>query len=194
MKPRNANLAARPTIALLTLLLFAPAGSFAADEPASVQTDYHNAVERLSGVVQEELDRGIISGVSIALVDGERVALAAGFGLADKAREVPATATTVYRVGSISKLFTALAAMQLVEQGRFELDVPITRYLPDFRIEIPFEHAEPPTLRQLMCHRSGMVREAPVGGYLDDSQPGIDATVASLQSCALVNPPNTKTR
>ncbi len=185
-------------IALLSILLAAPAGLFAADETADAMplgtTDYGGAIEQLTTIVQEELGRGIIAGVSIALVDDQRVVLATGFGWTDKTRKTPATATTIYRVGSISKLFTALAAMQLVEQGKLDLDAPITRYLPEFRIEVPFDNAGPITLRQLMCHRSGMVRESPVGGYLDGSEPGIEATIASLQSCALVNPPNTKTR
>ena len=84
--------------------------------------------------------------------------------------------------------------MQLAEQERIDIDAPITDYLADFHIVIPFEGASPVTLRQLMCHRSGMVRESPVGGYLDGSEAGIAASIASLEPCVLVNPPNTKTR
>ena len=79
--------------------------------------------------------------------------------------QTPATAETVYRVGSVSKLFTDLAVMQLVEQGRLDLDAPVTRVLPEFAPRNPFN--APITLRQLMSHRSGLVREPPVGHYFD---------------------------
>ena len=127
------------------------------------------------------------------VVDGQ-VVHAAGYGLADLDKGVAATADTIYRAGSISKLFNAVAAMQLVEQGKLDLDAPIERALPEFRITVPFAGAAPITARQLLCHRSGMIRESPVGGYLDPSQPTVTATVASVAGCALVNPPNSKTR
>jgi len=84
--------------------------------------------------------------------------------------------------------------MQLVEQGRLDLDAPVGRYDPDFAIVVPFDDAGPITLRQLLCHRSGMIRESPVGGYFDATDPGIEATLRSTAPCVLVNPPNTKTR
>ncbi|MBN2024993.1 MAG: beta-lactamase family protein [Pirellulales bacterium] len=156
--------------------------------------DYRPAIASLERVVQEELRRGTIVGVSVALVDGQDTVFVEGFGLADPEGARPATAETIYRVGSISKLFTAVAAMQLVEQGKLDLDAPIEEYLPEFRIEVPFDGAGPITARTLMCHRSGMVREAPVGGYFDPNEPTVAQTVSSIASCALVNPPNTQTR
>ena len=84
--------------------------------------------------------------------------------------------------------------MQLVEQGKLDLDAPIESYGPHFKLIVPFENAPPITLRQLLCHRSGMIRESPVGGYFDFKEPGLAETVASIRSCVLVNPPNTKTR
>ncbi len=152
------------------------------------------AAKRLDVIVAAELQDGILPGVSVAwVVDGQLVH-AAGYGQADAARQIPATADTIYRAGSISKLFTAVAAMQQVEQGKLSLDAPIQQALPSFHIAMPFADPTPITIRQLLCHRSGMIRESPVGGYLDASQPTIAATVASVAQCALVNPPNTKTR
>lgn len=152
------------------------------------------AKARYAQLVAIELGRQVLPGVSIAwIVDGE-VVHTAGFGLADEAQQIPATADTIYRAGSISKLFNAVAAMQLVEQGKLELDAPIQRGLPEFHIVDPFDTPSVITIRQLLSHRSGMVRESPVGGYLDPSQPTVEATVASVAGCVLVNPPNSKTR
>ncbi len=84
--------------------------------------------------------------------------------------------------------------MQMVERGKLDLDAPIESYGPQFKIVVPFENAPAVTLRHLLCHRSGMIREAPVGGYFDFREPGLPDTVASIRSCVLVNPPDTKTR
>ncbi|NLE38822.1 MAG: beta-lactamase family protein [Pirellulaceae bacterium] len=157
-------------------------------------TDYGAAVANLRELIADELQRAIISGVSVALVDDDRTILAEGFGMADEQRRVAANERTIYRVGSISKLFTALAAMQLAEQGKIDIDAPVRDILPDVSIHVPFEPIGPITLRQLMCHRSGMVRESPRGSYFDPTEPSSAETVASLAACALVNPPNTKTR
>jgi CubicO group peptidase (beta-lactamase class C family) len=156
--------------------------------------DYSGALTEFQNTIEVELSRGIIRGVSVALVQDQEILLAKGFGFADKQRRIPAQADTIYRAGSISKLFTALAAMQLAERGALDIDQPVTRWLPEFRIVNPSEDGQMFTLRQLMCHRSGMVREAPVGGYFDDTEPTAEATVASLASCVLVYLPNTKTK
>ncbi|MCZ6795640.1 MAG: serine hydrolase [Planctomycetota bacterium] len=152
--------------------------------------DYASVAEELRGLIRREIaDKGIPA-LSIALVDGDDIVWAEGFGYADPDRKTPATAATVYRVGSVSKLFTDLAVMQLVERGEIDLDAPVSRYLADFRADNPY--GTPVTLRQLMCHRSGLVREPPVGNYFDASGPTLEATVRSLDGTKLVYPPESR--
>ena len=158
------------------------------------EADYTDAVAELQEVVRAELERKIIRGVSVALIDDQRVVHVEGFGLADEKKGIQAAGDTVYRAGSISKLFNALAVMQLVERGRLDLDAPVTGYARDFSIVVPFADADAITLRQLLCHRSGMIRESPVGGYFDPSDPGVSATVRSVAQCVLVNPPGAEMR
>jgi len=90
---------------------------------------------------------------------------------ADPEKKIPATADTVHRIGSVSKLFTDLAVMQMVERGELELDAPVQRYIPEFRPKNPF--GRPITLRHLMSHRAGLVREPPVGHYFDAKTPSV---------------------
>ncbi len=148
--------------------------------------DYSAVIPRLEQAVRAQMDLHHIQGIAVALVDDQQTVYATGFGTAKK--------DSIFRCGSISKLFNAVAVMQLVEAGQLDLDAPVQRYVPTFSIVNPFPGAPPITLRELLCHRSGMVREAPVGGYMDVSAPSLADTIASLQSCVLVNPPNTKTR
>src|SRR3954462_727439 len=79
--------------------------------------------------------------------------------------------------------------MQLVEQKRVDLDAPVSRYLPGVQPANPF--GTPITVRELTSHRAGLVREPPAGNYFDTTSPPIAATVASLNSTALIYKPAT---
>jgi serine beta-lactamase-like protein LACTB len=124
-------------------------------------------------------------------VDDQRVVWSKGFGHQDTKKTKPATADTVYRVGSVSKLFTDVAVMKLVEEKTLDLDAPVSNYVPEFRPKNPFDKTEI-TLRHLMSHRSGLVREAPVGSYFDPTEPPLEKTVRSLEGIDLVYPPGTR--
>src|SRR5438477_6019431 len=157
----------------------AAAGSVArAQDSIPAQGRYADVARALTQLVAHERSQKGIPAISISLVDGRRVVWAQGFGWADSAAGVRATASTVYRVGSVSKLFTDVGIMRLVEQGTLNLDAPIQRYLPDFHPKNPFGGAI--TIRELTSHRAGLTREPPIGNYFDDSTRSLAATVASL--------------
>lgn len=180
--------------AAIHFTLLAAAGVSVAAAQAPIPPEFVTAIEELKRTAAAETQRGILPGFTIALVDDQRLVWSGGFGLADVKKKLPARPDTIYRVGSISKLFNAVAVMQQIEAGRLDLDASVQKFAPDFRIESRFASADPITLRQLLCHRSGLIRESPVGGYFDDQQPTVLATVRSVADCALVNPPNTQTR
>jgi CubicO group peptidase (beta-lactamase class C family) len=163
-------------------------------ERSSNRIDLAEACHRFEGIVEHELQSGTLTGVSIAWIDDQQIIYCKGFGLADPKRNVPARPDTVYRAGSISKLFTAVAAMQLVEQGKLDIDRAVTDYAPQFHIVVPFDDAQPITPRLLMGHRAGMIRESPVGGYFDPNEPTLDAAIASTADCVLVHRPGTVTK
>jgi len=170
---------------LAVLVFFSPAVLL-----AQTPGKYGDAIRAIETLVERErLDAGI-PGISIAIVEDQTVLWSKGFGHADLAKTKPATPETIYRVGSVSKLFTDLAVMQLVEEGKVDLDAPVTTYLPDF---MPVNRsAKPITLRQLMSHRSGLVREPPVGSVVDPAAPSLGKTVASLNGLPLVYDPETR--
>jgi CubicO group peptidase (beta-lactamase class C family) len=90
-------------------------------------------------------------GLSVAVVRGDRLLWAEGFGLADAENRVPARADTVYRIASLSKPITATAVLQLAESGWIDLDAPVQRWVPAF----PAKRA-PVSLRQILTHTSGI--------------------------------------
>jgi CubicO group peptidase (beta-lactamase class C family)/D-alanyl-D-alanine dipeptidase len=158
-------------------------------EPAK---PYAELAKALSTFLEQEIEQKKIPAISIALVDDQTIVWARGFGVAKLKEKTPATAETVYRVGSVSKLFTDIGIMQLVEQGILDLDAPVTRYLPDFKPTNPFN--KPITLRQMMAHRSGLVREPPIGHYFDAGNVTLEETVKSLNDTELVYAPETHTK
>jgi CubicO group peptidase (beta-lactamase class C family)/D-alanyl-D-alanine dipeptidase len=158
----------------------------------AAREDYAAVAQMLEGFIGHEIADKELPALSIALVDDQQIVWAQGFGWADAGGKIPATAETLYRVGSVSKLFTDIAIMQLVEQGALDLDAPVTRYLPDFQPRNP--SGQPITLRQLMSHRSGLVREPPLGNYFDPTEPTLAQTIASLNRTTLVYAPGSRTK
>jgi CubicO group peptidase (beta-lactamase class C family) len=121
-------------------------------------------------LIQYEMAKHAVPGLSIALVDDQRIVWAQGFGFADVERKIPADADTLYRVGSISKLFTDTAAMQLAEQGRIDIDQPVQKYLPGFAPKMHQPQAAI-TVRQLMTHHSGLPRDRLKGFQNSEPRP-----------------------
>src|SRR5438270_4152103 len=170
------------------------ASSLAPSESANIapRSDYAGVAAQLERMIAHEMEDKQLPALSIALVDDQTVVWAQGFGYQDPDRKIPATAHTVYRVGSVSKLFTDIGIMQMVESGKIDLDTPIQKYLSDFHPVNPF--GKPITLRELMSHRSGLLREPPVGSYFDPTAPSLQATVLSMNPTTLVYPPETHTK
>jgi D-alanyl-D-alanine carboxypeptidase len=138
----------RVSSALLTTLIAVALGSSA---PASAQTPRARIVATVDSLATAFLAQGPVAGVSVAVVKGRDTIVMKGYGLADIENDVPATAQTVHRIGSITKQFTAAAIMRLVDEGKLALDDTLGKLLPS---------AQPAwrgvTLRRLLNHTSGI--------------------------------------
>jgi len=138
-----------PRLAVLALVLLAPPldaqviGPPGALAPAKVE-----AIEAAVSGTMSEIG---IPGLSLALATDGEIRIANGYGLADVENNVPAKALTVYRLASVSKPITAVAVLQLAEQGLMDLDAPIQKYCPAFP-----EKPWPVTGRQLLGHLGGV--------------------------------------
>ena len=110
----------------------------------------------LEARVREILNRRPAVGLALGVIRNGRLAFFAGHGLADIDANTPVTEDTVFRIGSITKLFTAVAVMQLWEEGRVDLDAPANDYLRAYKL-IPAEAGwRPATLRHLLTHTAGI--------------------------------------
>src|SRR5215204_907068 len=117
----------KPSLSLLLLALL-PAVAPAQDNVAAARS-HADAVKLLDAFIARQVEQHKLPALSIALVESDHVVWAKGYGFEDAKKKVPATARTVYRVGSISKLFTDLAIMQLAEQKKIDIDTDVTKYI-----------------------------------------------------------------
>ncbi len=123
------------------------------------------------------LARHAVPGASIAVLAGGQVATAAA-GLLNVDTGVEATEDSLFQIGSITKLYTATLVMQLVDEGRIDLDAPVVTYLPELKLADP-EVAEEVTLRHLLSHTSGIA-----GDHFPDLGRGEDVLARYVASCA----------
>lgn len=108
----------------------------------------------LDELVPNQLESNHIPGAAVAVVKDGRLLLAKGYGYADLEQQTLVIADkTLFRTGSVAKLFTWMAVMQLFEQGKLDLDADINTYLETF--QIPETYPEPITLRHLLTHAAG---------------------------------------
>ena len=120
------------------------------------EKDYEGVIRHLNTYIAKSMKKNKVIGLSIALVDDQEIIFARGFGYADQENEVPATKNTVYRTGSVSKLFTATAVMQIAQSGKVDIDAPLDTYVPGFSIQTRFSGAGEITPRNIMTHHSGL--------------------------------------
>jgi CubicO group peptidase (beta-lactamase class C family) len=144
----------RKILAAIAMALVSSTSSFAATPPPTQHPLTHDDVEAyLDGFFPDAMTRADIAGAVVVVVKDGRVLLAKGYGYSDlEARKPVDPASTLFRPGSISKLFTWTAVMQLVEQHKLDLDRDVNDYL-DFKI--PGAFGRPITLRNLMTHTAG---------------------------------------
>ena len=144
--------------------------------------------------IEHQVQDKRIPSISYALVDREGTLASGHATSAGVTHDV--SDESVFRVGSCSKMFTGLALMQFVAQGEIDLDVDVSEYIPGFHPRNPFAKTDAPpssgrvTLRKLMSHTSGLVREPSIGHYLDDSEVSMEAMVEELKTSTLKEDPD----
>jgi CubicO group peptidase (beta-lactamase class C family) len=148
----------------------------------------HHAID---AYIEEQMRRLNIPGISLAIVEGDRIAHVRGFGRARPNGEAP-TPQTPFFIGSLTKSFTALAVMQLVEVGKVELDAPIQRYLPWFRVADPQASARM-TVRHLLNQTSGLPYFTQMDlADFDDRPDATEHQARSLSTLRLTRPVGNK--
>lgn len=151
----------RTAVVTMGIVLAASAGA--------VQAQNAPAGASLDATLRAAVERKDVPGVVALVVDRQRVLYQGAFGVADVATGRPLATDSLFRIASMTKAITSAAAMQLIEQGRFGLDDPVEKYLPEFanlKVIESFDPAtgeyrvrpaaRPPTVRHILTHTSGL--------------------------------------
>jgi D-alanyl-D-alanine carboxypeptidase len=143
------------TLVLPLVAQNAPPGASTANDP-----DVVGAERLFSAWIEGQIAYRGLPGIAVGVVSDQELVWSKGFGFADIKAKLPITATTKFRIASNSKLFTAIAIMQLREEGKLGLDDPVVKYLPWFKEKPAGDDDSPITIEQLLSHSSGLQREA----------------------------------
>lgn len=149
MTPKNTLLS------IIFIFLFFPLIAF------SQLTGHENEmISKFSDQLKKDVAWDNLNGsMSAAITKNNKVIWAAAFGKADKDRNIPADTNTIYRIGSITKTFTAALMMLLVEDKKISLDDPVEKYVPEVAEIQGYSGKHKITLKQLASHTSGLRRE-----------------------------------
>ena len=142
----------RTRLALAIVVGLALAGSTLPATPRAQTPDRYQG--KLEPWIERLLEREHRPGLAIAVVEGNRVVYAHGFGVKRLGQDDPITTRSLFHMASITKTFVATSLMQLVEKGKVDLDAPVVRYLPYFRLAD--DRYRTITVRQMVTHSSGM--------------------------------------
>ena len=161
--------------------------------PVVTQGDFNAVTHYVDERIGEEMARWNVKGVSVAIVDDQRVLLAKGYGSGDAAHNVAAGPGTLYRAGSLSKLLTATDVLRRAERGEIRLDDTLVAQLPGFAIHDRFVGDRPITVRSMLASHSGLPADLFKGMWLP--QPGsLESLQHALADEYLANPPQTQFR
>jgi CubicO group peptidase (beta-lactamase class C family) len=167
-------------LAIFISLIFTVIGVTIAQSttPTTLPTALSSSIDSF---VQERMVQGKLPGLSLVIVQDGQVAYTKGYGFANVEKQIAMTDHTRVAIGSTTKGMTALAVMQLVEQGKLDLDVPVVNYLPWFSVDDP--HSGDITLRHLLTHTSGLPAGAAFDGNRDPD--ALEQHVRSLATSKL---------
>lgn len=178
-------------VALAIAVLLCPIALLASEPPEPLSPAVADALRLLDLWIDEQVAARELPGLSIGVVHGDELVWARGYGLADLESATPATPQTLYRIGSVTKLFTATAVMQLRDRGLLRLDDPVRRHLPWFEVTSDFAGEPEITLWHLLTHTSGLPREGAFPYWTTHQFPSREELIARLPSQRAIYPPGT---
>lgn len=164
------------------ILLFFTCFCYSQNESVHQETNSmkDKMIIKLKTRIVNEMSKNKVVGLSIAIVDSNGVLLAEGFGKADKENNIAVTDSTIFPIASVTKTFTGIAVMQLVEKGMIDLDKPIAEYIPE--LSLPAGEEKIITTRMLLTHHSGIHGDILYNWYMPEvsSNPLIYEQVTGL--------------
>lgn len=144
------------TLLLLGMLAILSGCSVAPEKPQHLNKgDFSYLNAYVDWALAEKRRQHDIAAVSVVVLDSNKIIASHHSGMANREEDTPASDNTLYRIGSVTKLFTAVSILQLVDSGKIALDAPLQQYLPQLNLQSDFD-ADSVTVRQVLSHHSGL--------------------------------------
>lgn len=152
--------------------------------------DYKKAIKYATKILEAWLPLKIqydrIPGIAVGIVHNGKIVYQKGFGFADVESKIVMSPKTCFRIASISKTFTAIAIMQLAEQGKINLDNHIEKYLPWFKAQTKDSDLSNITIRQVLSHTGGVFRDGNTPHWENDKFPNFAELKKSISNKTVV--------
>ena len=148
-------------LAVIAAVLGCSSGQYSAASSTASTTSTLSITPALDSTLTQLFALELAPGMAVAVVRDTQVIYAKGFGWADVEARRPVTPETIFYIASTTKSFTGLAAVLLDEQGRLDLDAPLSRYLPTAKLQSPL-NADSITIRSLLSHTHGIDNDGPI--------------------------------
>jgi CubicO group peptidase (beta-lactamase class C family) len=169
---KRLSLIASPLIFFCLLSL--NCSSLRPDRPLIKKGGFPGAVIVLDSIIRNNLEQQRIPGAAVAVVHEGRIIFSQCYGYADTKKKAPITEDTYFMVGSLTKSFTALAVLKLIQQGKVDLNADIRKYIPDFSVRNLYGGETLITVNHLLTHTSGLMIDYYVRLTGDKKQSNVD--------------------
>ena len=159
-------------------------------KPETIPKNNYNYLNQyLESYIPLKMNEQSVVGLSLGIVTDKDEIYKEGFGYSDKANGKLVTPDTIFRIASISKILNLIATMKLVEEGRLNLDKPISYYLPELKLKTRFPNSKPITIRSILTHHSGIPSERLKGFFSHSKTDSLEKLVSQISNEYVSNPP-----
>lgn len=130
-----------------------------------------------------------VKGLSLGIVENGKLVFAKGYGFEDEEKNIAATSKSIYRIGSITKSFTALSLLQMQRDGKLSIDDELKQHLPEFSIGFQKNSPHPIIIRNILSHTSGLPSDI-LNGFFTETPPSTDWTISQVKQLKMSYPNN----
>ncbi|MCI0495699.1 beta-lactamase family protein, partial [candidate division KSB1 bacterium] len=174
---------------ILALLI---SSSWSQESSIANESEVVSAIQLAETWITAQMEYFDLPGLSVGIVYDQDLIWSSNYGYSNVEMKIPMTPQTIFRIASITKLFTCTAIMQLRDQGKLQLDDPVEKYLPWFKIRNQYPDSPPIAIRHLMTHTSGLPREAAFPYWTDHKFPTLEQIIDALRDQETIYPSETK--
>ncbi|KXX67543.1 serine hydrolase [Flammeovirga sp. SJP92] len=152
----------------------------------SIKTETKSVID---SVFNAKIEKKKAVGMSIAIVDNGKIVYSNGYGFSNREKEIKANDQSIYRIGSVTKSFTALSLLKLQEKNKLSVEAPLQKYIPELTIQNDFEQDQNIYIKDILTHTSGLPNDI-INGMFAKDLPSNEWIIEALNKQRMASPRN----